>query len=111
VELTSFYIMVSITKTGLNVRFKQHASASTAEEANLNIIRYTIIDVVQKLNTNYNDTSGNLGVSSFTNIFPSATLKVNGFKIMQYDKPSFEKPHGVSFFDSIFSGSYPKYVP
>lgn len=101
----------STTKTGISVKFEQHASVSTAEEANLNIIRYNIVDVAQQLNINYNATNGNLGVSSFTNIFPSATLKVNGFKIMQYNQPSFEKTHGVSFYNSIFKSSYPKYAP
>lgn len=101
----------SITAQGINIGFEQHASVSRAEEVNLNMMNYKIVDVAQKLNINYNNANGNLSVNSFTNIFPSATLKVNGIKIMQYNQPSFEKTHGVPLINQIIGKGNLDYYP
>ncbi|MBB6238791.1 RHS repeat-associated protein [Pedobacter sp. AK013] len=91
----------SKTGQGISIGFEQHASVSRSEEVHLNMLDYKIVDVAQKLNINYNSKNGNLSVNSFTNIFPSATLKVNGAKIMQYNQPSFKQTHGVSLINII----------
>jgi RHS repeat-associated protein len=101
----------SITAQGINIGFEQHASVSRSEEVHLNMINYKIVDVAQKLNINYNSTNGNLSVTSFTNIFPSATLKVNGINIMQYNQPSFEKTHGVPLINQIMGKGNLNYYP
>jgi hypothetical protein len=38
---------------------------------------------------------GNVSVSAATDILPSATLKINGSQVMQYNQPSFEKTHSL----------------
>jgi len=55
---------------------------------------YNIVNVAQKLDANVS-AQGNLSVSSATDVFPSATLSVNGSTIMQYNQPSFVKTHGL----------------
>jgi len=84
---------MNTTSTGANVSFEQHASVSWQEEIGINLLGYKIVNVAQKLNINYNNSNGNLSVDAYTNVFPSATLKVNGSTIMQYNQPSFVKTH------------------
>ncbi|WP_324760148.1 DUF6443 domain-containing protein [Sphingobacterium thalpophilum] len=81
------------TGKGVNLNFEQHASVSPSEEFGLNSMGYKIVDVAQKLNINYTSATGNLTISAYTNIFPSATLKMNGTSIMQYNQPSFKATH------------------
>ncbi|GEN77504.1 DUF6443 domain-containing protein [Chryseobacterium hagamense] len=83
------------TPTGANASFEQHASVSPIEEFGLNTAGFKIVDVAQKLNINYNSSNGNLSVDAYTNIFPSATLKLNntGTTLMQYNQPSFPGTH------------------
>ncbi|SDQ40764.1 RHS repeat-associated core domain-containing protein [Chryseobacterium soldanellicola] len=93
------------TSTGINVNFEQHASVSPIEEIGLNLGGYKIVDVAQKLNVNYNSSSGNLSVNAYTNIFPSANVTVNGSKIMQYNQPSFNKTHLAPYNSVPVSGA------
>ena len=87
------------TSTGININFEQHASVSPSEEIGLNAQGFKIVDVAQKMNIDYNRNNGKLGISSYTNIFPSANLRVKGsgnsnsFQLMQYNQPSFIKTH------------------
>lgn len=75
---------------GLN--FEQHASVSKIEEFGLNAIGYNIVNVAQKLNVNYS--GGKLSLSTYTDVFPSATLKMNGgTQLMHYAQPSFKATH------------------
>jgi RHS repeat-associated protein len=74
---------------GVNVDYEQHASVSSIEEQGLNAMGYNIVDVAQKLDVNISQ-QGNVSVSAATDVFPSATLSVNGSTIMQYNQPSFE---------------------
>ena len=76
-----------------SMTFEQHASVSSIEEIGLKVMGYKIVDVAQKLNINYDGKSGGLAVSAYTDVFPSATLKVNGSQIMQYNQPSFVETH------------------
>jgi hypothetical protein len=60
--------------------------------------------VAQQLTINV---SGNaLGVTAATDIFPSATLTVNGAQLFKYNQPSFEATHGrsSSYSDNGFGG-------
>ncbi|TAN19018.1 MAG: RHS repeat-associated core domain-containing protein [Chitinophagaceae bacterium] len=75
------------SSSGINLNFEQHASVSPIEELGLHVMGYNIVDVAQKLNINY--LHGNLSVSPSTDLFPSATLSLNGNPIMQYNQPSF----------------------
>jgi RHS repeat-associated protein len=76
------------TSAGMSVNFEQHASVSSFEEAGLNAMGYNIVDVAQKLDINISQ-QGNVSISASTDVFPSATLSVNGSTIMQYNQPSF----------------------
>ena len=79
------------TVQSFKIVYQQHASVSREEEFGLNRMGYKIVDVAQKLvliqNQNY------LWVGSYTDIFPSATLSVNGHQLMQYNQPSFVDTH------------------
>ncbi|MBN8856945.1 MAG: RHS repeat-associated core domain-containing protein [Sphingobacteriales bacterium] len=100
---------VSTTSMGVNINFEQHESVSKFEQLGLNMFGFKIVDVAQKLIMDYNRTNGNLSISSYTNIFPSATLKVNGSTIMQYHQPSFIQTHIAPIIgtSSPTSGSLP----
>jgi RHS repeat-associated protein len=78
----------SSTSAGMNVSSEQHASVSPIEEFGLNVMGYNIVNVAQKLDVNISQ-QGNVSVSAATDVFPSATLSLNGSTIMQYNQPSF----------------------
>ena len=78
------------------VKFEQHASVSPSEEVGMNMMGLKIVDVAQRLNV-YLNTEKNLSIASYTNIFPSATLSVNGSQIMYYAQPSFIQTHKASY--------------
>jgi len=80
---------VAPTSAGVQVDLEQHASVSSIERAGLNMLGYNIVNVAQKLDVNISQ-QGNVSVSAATDLFPSATLSVNGSPIMQYNAPSFE---------------------
>ncbi|MEJ5092314.1 hypothetical protein GEO21_19975, partial [Sphingobacterium faecium] len=102
---------IKSTSMGINYSFEQHMSVSPIEEIGLNVMGYKIVDVAQKLNINYNNSNGNLSVSAYTNIFPSATLKLNntGSVMMQYNQPSFTRTHTAPIVgnSTLSSGSIP----
>jgi hypothetical protein len=79
------------TLGGYSLNFEQHASVSPIEEAGINFFGYKIVDVAQQLHITYG--GGKLNVTSATDIFPSATLDVNGFRLMYYPQPSFKGTH------------------
>ena len=79
----------STTAAGMNVNFEQHASVSSIEEFGLNLMGYSIVNVAQNLDINISQ-QGNVSISAATDLFPSATLSVNGSTIMQYNQPSFK---------------------
>jgi len=87
------------TKSGMSINYEQHASVPNSfpayEEAGLNAMGFKIVDVAQKLNISFDKGSGNLSVNAYTNIFPSATLKLNntGTTLMNYKQPSFIGTH------------------
>jgi hypothetical protein len=80
----------SQTSTGVNVNFERHASVSPIEEFGMNMGGFRIVDVAQKLDVDISR-QGNVSISAATDVFPSATLTLNGSTIMQYDQPSFVK--------------------
>lgn len=94
------------TSTGYNLNFEQHASVSKFEEFGMNVMGFKIVDVAQKLNINYNSGNGNLSVSTYTGVFPSATLSVNGSQIMKYNQPSFTGTHSAP---PLMSPYFPKH--
>jgi hypothetical protein len=80
--------------------FEQHASVPGFEAAGLNLMGYDIVNVAQQMNLSL---SGNqLSISAATDVFPSATLSVNGLQLFQYNQPSFRATHGRnrSFIDN-----------
>jgi len=79
------------TFQSFKVVFEQHASVSPEEEFGLNRMGYKIVDVAQKLVLVQN--KNHLWVGSYTDVFPSATLSVNGHQLMQYNQPSFVGTH------------------
>ncbi|RFM34743.1 RHS repeat-associated core domain-containing protein [Chitinophaga silvisoli] len=85
-------LSATTTSEGINVSFKQHASVPKIEELALNTMGYNIVNVGQKLDVNISP-KGLVSVSAATDVFPSATLKLNGSTIMQYNQPSFKETH------------------
>ena len=71
---------------------EQHASVSKIEQFGMNVMGYNIVNVAQKLDINI-PTKGSLTITTATDIFPSATLTVNGSNAMQYNQPSFVETH------------------
>jgi hypothetical protein len=55
--------------------------------------------------------TGDISIASATNIFPSATLSVNGTQVMKYGQPSFVNTHTAPIVGrtSPISGSAPVY--
>lgn len=76
----------------LNLNFEQHASVSWQEEAGLNLMGYDIVNVAQKLTLGLK--GNNLSISAGTDVFPSATLSLNGSQLFKYNQPSFRATHG-----------------
>jgi hypothetical protein len=87
---------------------EQHASVSPPEQIGMNLLGFNIVNVAQKLDVSI-PTSGNISISAATDIFPSATLTVNGSSVMQYNQPSFIQTHTapVTGSSSPASGSLP----
>ncbi len=87
------------TKSGVienaNLNFEQHASVSPEEEVGLGILGYHIVNVAQQLQVNFS--GGNVNITAATDVFPSATLTLNGQQLFQYDQPSFQATHGEKY--------------
>ena len=82
------------TLSTYNLYFEQHASVSPIEQVGLNIMGFDIVNVAQQVNVSlYNN---NLTIKGSTDLFPSATLSVNGFQLFKYNQPSFIKTHGIT---------------
>jgi RHS repeat-associated protein len=81
---------------GYHLNMEQHASVSPIEEFGINFSGHYIVNVAQKLNVGIAP-SGNVSISAATDIFPSATLTLNGSTIMQYNQPSFRGTHAKSY--------------
>jgi hypothetical protein len=93
--------------TSATLNFEQHASVSPIEAFGLGLMGYDIVNVAQNLQLSL---SGNqLSVTAATDIFPSATLTMNGRQMMYYPQPSFKGTHGYKketvFGDNGMGGS------
>jgi RHS repeat-associated protein len=87
--------IVSCSPSGaLSVNMEQHASVNKVEEWGMKQFGYNVVNVAQKLGINITST-GDVKISASTDIFPSATLSVNGTSIMQYNQPSFKTTHSM----------------
>ena len=86
-------------KNGSNfsATFEQHASVPGLEAAGLAMLGYSAVNVAQKATIGLS--GNNLSISAFTDVFPSATLSVNGHKLFQYNQPSFKATHGNKVID------------
>ncbi|MCX8473449.1 MAG: RHS repeat-associated core domain-containing protein, partial [Sediminibacterium sp.] len=85
----------SKNSNSLNLIFEQHASVSEFEEYGLNFMGYDIVNVAQQLDIKL--TRNNLSISAGTDIFPSATLSMNGIELFKYNQPSFKGTHGRNY--------------
>jgi RHS repeat-associated protein len=88
----------SLTTTkegGYNLNMEQHASVSKFEEGGLHLMGYHIVNVAQKLDVSISS-KGSVSVSSYTDVFPSAKLTINGSTVMQYNQPSFKANFSMS---------------
>lgn len=74
--------------------FEQHAKVNSFEELGLGIMGYQKVNVAQKLTLGLS--GNNLSINAATDIFPSATLSVNGVQLFKYNQPSFKGTHGNS---------------
>ncbi|TSE08122.1 hypothetical protein [Aquimarina algiphila] len=82
------------TLSSYTLNFEQHSSVSKIEEIGLNIMGFDIVNVAQQ--TTFNVKNNKLSVSAATDVFPSATLSVNGSQLFKYNQPSFPATHGRS---------------
>lgn len=98
-------LKASTSSDGMNVNYEHHLSVSTIEEYGLFLKGYNIVNVAQKLNVTISPT-GSVSIKAYTDVFPSATLKVNGTTIMQYDQPSFEFTHRLGIKNFHMSNEY-----
>ena len=73
--------------------FEQHASVPYFEELGLNSMGFDIVNVAQK--ATFSLSNNKLSVTAATDIFPSATLSVNGLQLFRYIQPSFTGTHGT----------------
>ncbi len=80
------------TLSSFSVNFEQHASVSSIEAFGLNAMGYDIVNVAQNLQVNYSQ--GNVSTTAATDVFPSATLSLNGSQLFHYTQPSFQATHG-----------------
>ena len=71
--------------------YEQHAKVNWLEEAGLASIGYDKVNIAQKITLNLSGTK--LSVTAATDIFPSASLSVNGTSLFNYNQPSFAKTH------------------
>jgi RHS repeat-associated protein len=85
-------LRASTVSGGVHVNMEQHASVSKSEAIGLNLMGYNIVNVAQKLDVTI-PTQGNVQISAATDVFPSATLTLNGMDAMQYNQPSFKASH------------------
>jgi len=85
--------------------FEQHASVPGIEAAGLALMGYSTVNVAQKLMLGLS--GNNLSVSAATDVFPSATLSVNGVGLFQYNQPSFKATHGNRLIDFGRPGTPP----
>lgn len=79
--------------TSGSATFEQHAKVNGFEEASLGAMGYDAVNVAQKLTLGIK--GNNLSVKASTDIFPSATLSVNGKQLFRYNQPSFKNTHGI----------------
>jgi len=86
------------SKGEININMEQHASVSPFEEFGMKAMGYNIVNVAQKLEINIS-AKGVLTVTSYTDVFPSATLTLNGNFIMRYNQPSFVNTHTLPVLD------------
>lgn len=91
----SSQISVANANGGIDWQFsyEQHASVSWQEHAGLVLMGYDIVNVAQGLTIGVNQ--GQMSIVAETDIFPSATLTVNGSELFKYAQPSFKGPHGL----------------
>lgn len=93
--------------SSFSATFEQHASVPGFEAFGLNLLGYDIVNVAQKLTLGLS--GNNLSVTAATDVFPSATLSVNGVGLFQYYQPSFKGTHGrdtrTTYGDNSLGGS------
>jgi len=83
------------TLKSFSLNFEQHASVSPIEQFGMNAMGYDIVNVAQNLNVNYS--GGKVSTTAATDVFPSATLSVNGSQLFHYNQPSFRATHGRDY--------------
>jgi hypothetical protein len=104
---TNYSVNKSGLKSGYQISYEQHAKVNSFEEMGLGLMGYDKVNVAQKLTLGLN--GNNLSVTGSTDIFPSATLSVNGTQLFKYNQPSFKGTHGYKretvFGDNGMGGS------
>lgn len=88
---TNTSIDVKGLKSGTET-FEQHAMVNGFEEFGLKLMGYDAVNVAQKLTIGLS--GNNLSITAATDIFPSASLSVNGIQLFNYAQPSFKATHG-----------------
>jgi RHS repeat-associated protein len=77
---------------GGSATFEQHAMVNGFESLGLSLMGYDVVNIAQKLT--FGLFENRLSISGSTDIFPSASLSVNGVELFRYAQPSFRSTHG-----------------
>lgn len=83
------------TLSSFKLNFEQHSSVSNFEAMGLNAMGYDVVNVAQNLQVNYS--AGKISTTAATDVFPSASLSVNGSQVFHYSQPSFRATHGRDY--------------
>jgi hypothetical protein len=72
--------------------FEKHAGVPFVEAMGLWAQGYSRVNVAQKLMITGNH--GKINYQAYTDIFPSASLSINGIRVMNYRQPLYKETHG-----------------
>jgi len=85
----------AIGSNNFTAGFENHTEVPLFEAMGLMLQGYARVDVAQKLIITGSISGGTLNYKSFTDIFPSASLSINGTKVMYYRQPLYKETHGL----------------
>ncbi len=77
------------------LNFEQHASVPFIELMGLSVLGHDVVNVAQNLTLSFSN--NNLSLTAETDIFPSATLTLNGVTLFKYNQPSFVETHSIRY--------------
>ncbi|MFN5073468.1 MAG: RHS repeat domain-containing protein [Cyclobacteriaceae bacterium] len=84
----------TVNGQSFSVNLEKHTMVNWFLEApTFPLMGYNVVNVAQRLEIT--GQNGSINYKAFTDIFPSASLSINGTRVMKYMQPSFQKTHGL----------------